>query len=1170
MSQQRLANPAQERAINTIARNIAVTAGAGSGKTTVLVGRYLKLLESGLPVSQLVAITFTRKAAAEMSARLREKLEERLKTVTDPIEKTRLTTALQEMNAARISTIHSLCGDIVRANAAACGVDPSFTVLDEVQSKLAFNSARDRVLRALGTSTSPDAPAWDVIRDYGLYSVKSAFSAEMLTAAPPTTETAESLLAAWQAEWEAQMAVGIKSILALPEVQTLLKLTPPSGDKLGENIIVIKNALNQLATAAPVDWDTALLAIKGAKLNVGADKNWQGYPLSKEEAKTCIKAIRTPVEVLLETLGTHPNDDINRQAAHYLVGWYDLLQRVSLEYQATKHRQNALDFNDLERLAALALSDDAVAARYRAQFAHVMVDEFQDTSAAQWDIIRRLAPPDQDGRLFIVGDPKQSIYGFRGSDHTVFTTATAAIRANDVIHGTPNFAAVSLDTSYRTHQALLAVLNTLFDGVMGNTLPPDNPAGYVPFEPLSAGRTDQPEPAPFFHVRLFDAAQNVIHDVKKWDAESIRPQEAADTAAQIVALAAEGVAYGDMAILCRTGTHFHLFESALRARDIPYITTAGRGYFNRQEIDDIINLLTALYNDGDHLALAAALHSPLFNLSDAALYALRKTGTGLWQAVTADAPPADFPTDERAALTFARDTLTALKTHTRRARIVDLLRDILDTTHYLAFLESQSGGAQSRANLEKLVEQAEISGMVSLSQFLAYIEQVKTAEARESDAALDAENAVQLMTIHASKGLEFKVVFLPMTNDHKNNNSPILYHHPTLGIACKLPQKEDKAPHPYLYRRAKTLTEAKEEAEALRLFYVAATRAKDRLILSGDYKLNTDGALNTNGRMRHLLTHQATLMGNHGADVTYQEFKAVDVPRTYHRVNSRPPLPIVDEATQPRTPPLFASITVDVQDRAKHVTTTDLNHLSQSKNAPTLAERHNARKRFRRGVMGQSDSPIRFLTAGIPTSHAPSRIVGEIVHEAIRFGYDLEPDSRLRALLESLVWNQPIGPDLHADAVTRALDLIRRYQRSDLSQAIVSAQTVYREIPFVYQLDSTIIHGQIDLLYRDAHGVWTLVDYKTDYIPRDTAGRYTEADLRAHSRRHLTQLAIYARAVGERLGLSETADGLHVKLHYLSINTTLDLTDDELSDAFTLDLTALVASTLNQSDDAHD
>ncbi len=1156
---ERQPNPAQHIAITQIDSNIAVTAGAGSGKTTVLVGRYLTLLEAGRRVSELVAITFTRKAAAEMSARLREDLEKRLSKTTNLAHHHRLTVALQDMNAARISTIHSLCGDIVRANAAQCSIDPSFAVLDEVQGKLMFNAARDRVLRQLGSApaaTSDAQAAVRVIHDYGLNTVKDALKVELVaqsTEASAQPQTAAELLTQWLMRWQTQMARSIGALFTSPEIAEFYDLPiPDATDKLSVYILEHRQALDRLkASPTPETFFAEYAFLKATAGNVGSAKVWGDKETLKAIRDGVAKAPSRAVQAIVAMLGMSPDDDLHREAADYLIGWRVIAARIWAEYQSAKRRNNALDFNDLEQLAGQVLLDDAVAARYRNQFAHVMVDEFQDTSAAQWQIIRRIAPPDQPGRLFIVGDPKQSIYGFRGSDHTVFLEATATIRASGAIQAVTMDTAVSLSTSYRTHKPLLNAMNTLFNGVM--TLPSgDNSAGYVPFEALDAGRPDLRGEPPFLRARIFDTAQDLISGVEKWGADSARLQEAADLAAQIFDLNKANVRYGDMAILCRTSTNFGVYEDALRARDIPYITNAGRGYFNRPEVADLVTLLKALYNDGDHLALAAALHSPLFGFSDAALYSLRNSKPpqpSLWSAVTADAPPADFPEDERDALDFARRILLALKPRTRRARIADILREAIDATGYLAFLESQAHGTQSRANVQKLVEQAENTGVVTLSQFLTYVEQVKTAEARESDAALDAENAVQLMTIHASKGLEFNVVFLPGANDHKNPEKDPLLMHPTLGLACKLPTREEGAAVPFPYLHAKSMKEGREEAESLRLFYVAATRAKDLLIISGHYEINKEGDPSAKGRLKHLFDHQAALIHAHGGDVQYTDITARQLPRNVRASISGGTLPLVDESISPATPPLFAPIPTRIVDRARHVTTTDLSHLSQSRHAPTSIERDRARSRFRRGVLGQSDSAIRFLTGGNLNSRAPSRVVGEVVHEAIRFGYDAEPDDALRRLLKSLVWGQALAPALHADAVARALDLIQRYRRSALYRDIKDSPAVYREVPFVYHLNGSIIHGQIDLLFRSPSGVWTLVDYKTDYVARSDEG-YSEADLRTHSERHLIQLAVYARAVRERLD-SREGFNLQVKLHYIAANATHTLTQTELDAALT-------------------
>lgn len=1138
-------NAAQAQAIDSFDQSAAVTAGAGSGKTTVLVERYLRLIEHGTPVDRLVAITFTRKAAAEMSTRLRERLEDRLRHITDPANRDRLMRALRDMNAARIGTIHSLCGDIVRANAAACGVDPGFEVMDEVQSAVLFTQVVNRVLREQ-TNTPPASPLMQIIRDYGLKTVREALAPELLAQAAHTFDHPLDLAAIEQAERAHHLAK--LRVLAAYIGQHIVGLPVPEGDKQTETVETLQRDYPALAADTP-DWDTiepVLKVIESIKPNNGLKKNWDKVGVDSDKLKAHLSKIKELGTGLSYWLSP---GNIERHAI-YTVGWHALAREVWNAYTEAKYRRNVLDFNDLEHLAAHALRDDAVAARYQAQFAQVMVDEFQDTSAAQWDIIRRVAPPTERGRLFIVGDPKQSIYGFRGSDHTVFAAAKTTLAHS-----------IALDTSYRTHAPLLDVLNALFAEVMKPPANARNLEAYVEFEPLTAHRTTPNQPtAPYFRVHTFNPKQDLVEGVTKWSADDIRVQEARHIAEHIAALQAEGVRWGDIALLFRAGTHFDTYEDALRAHDIPFQTNAGRGYFNRREVEDLTHALSALFAPHDDLALATTLHSPLFGLSDAALYVLRRDPlVSLWDALTA-APPADFPTDELPQLDLARAVLNTLRPKARRTRVADLLRELLERTGTLPMVEAQYAGAQARANLHKMVSLAERSGMITLSAFLNYLTQAKDAEARESDAALDAENAVQIMTIHASKGLEFRVVFLPDASSKGGGSGAArLLLSPERTLACRPPSKgekdKDKPPQAPITQRAIDAQNDRESAEALRVFYVAATRAKDLLIVTGS------ASESDNTKLGKILAQRNTLQSDFNDSVAFADIVAKPVVR--QRAQTAPKaIPPAVEGIAPVAPDLLQTVPSQPFDRARHITTTDLAHLSQSQHADTDDARNAARARFRRGVVGQSDSPIRFLTGGEGSGHAPARIVGEVVHEAIRFGYDALTGDALRSLLQGLVWSQSVAPNLHDDAVTRAADLLEQYRASPLYQDIQNAgEHVYREIPFVYALGAhkRIIHGQIDLLYRTAGSAWVLVDYKTDYVP--------QRDFTAHSQRHLTQLAVYTRAVRERLAhLPDLA--LTTKLHYIAYNHTHLLPADQLEAALSTDLDPLIHAAL--SEDARD
>ena len=298
------------------------------------------------------------------------------------------------------------------------------------------------------------------------------------------------------------------------------------------------------------------------------------------------------------------------------------------QYRADKTERAALDFDDLEALTCDLLQDDAVRDRYLgAEFRHVLVDEFQDTNAAQWAIIQRLADPAVPGCLFVVGDPKQSIYGFRGADVSVFEQVRGVIAAQGV--------AVDLDCSFRSHRALVECQNALFERLLVRNAESPVSEYEVAFGGgMVAQRDAAPCDAPVIELVLIDK-KRLTDDEQDQAARRAEAREIARRLKQIVeverrpiydkqATLIRAIDYGDVALLLQALTHVTLYEEAFKAEGIPYLTIAGKGYFDRQEVWDLLNLLAALYNPADNLALAAALRSPLFSLSDDALLRLRR------------------------------------------------------------------------------------------------------------------------------------------------------------------------------------------------------------------------------------------------------------------------------------------------------------------------------------------------------------------------------------------------------------------------------------------------------------------------------------------------------------------------------------------------------------------
>jgi ATP-dependent helicase/nuclease subunit A len=435
--------------------------------------------------------------------------------------------------------------------------------------------------------------------------------------------------------------------------------------------------------------------------------------------------------------------------------------------------------------------------------------------------------------LFIVADGKQSIYRFRGADVSVFREVRAAVVARGGRE-------VALAVSFRAHARLVALVNYSFERILLRERPllPFE----VPFEELRRHRPPAPHAAAF-ELHIVPAAhkdQPLLasgEDVRRYQARILarRLRELVESGARLVS---EGdgwraAGYGDFALLFQATANFEPYEEALRAEGIPFLTTAGRGYYGRSEVRDLIHLLRWLEDPADDFALVGVLRSPLFALNDATILHLRLSNSGsLWQALqNAEVKMQNEASDDR-MLHFAFCILHSLLSLRGRVPPVDLLRAALYDTGYLATISGLRDGERRRVNVEKLLEAARRAGTAGLATFGAYLEDMLRLEAREGEAPLEGGGAVRLMTVHRSKGLEFPIVVLPDAAREAPSRHNTWLARRDYGLALKLRDGADWV-QPSAYRVALAAEQRMERAERERLAYVALTRAQDYLILAG-------------------------------------------------------------------------------------------------------------------------------------------------------------------------------------------------------------------------------------------------------------------------------------------------------------------------------------------------
>lgn len=1165
----------QHDAIYTDDKNLIVVAGAGSGKTRVLVERYLNLLEQNptWSINALVAITFTREAALEMRNRVRQDLEQRAQ---QPENRTRWANLLAEMDSARITTIHGLCADILRANAAEAGIDPRFEVLEPIDAASLLNDVISIVLQDLVNDDEDNSAV--LFTEYDMREIREVLSNPDILSMPlaeiPTD--AKTLFQQWQYEWQKNVLNTRQTLHDNDEFYALTTWQPangtiPSEDKIGAIFVQLDELLPLMfdgdasQTMQVIERALAMINLRG-----GSQKYW-GDKETVTEAKDVLKSLRAYLQSFQAQVGEKPTKRDER-AAQLTVWWYQLVLRVRQAYQTAKAEDSYLDFNDLEGLTAeLLYTKPRVQQRYRgAEFKRLLVDEFQDTNLDQWRIVQSLADLENDVALFVVGDLKQSIYGFRGADVSVF---------NDVrrtIGDLPNGKKVSLSRSFRSHPGLIDSFNELFSQLLVHD--PASPVAKYEIEfdeAMDAHRQPLIEDATkhFSSLELLLLNTSDTPDDGKVNAEDRRLWEAYEIAQRVQKLKDDGAIvfdkdentyrpfeYSDVAILFQSTSNITIYEMVFKSQGLPFVTIAGRGYYNRQEVWDVLNLLKALHNPADNLSLAAALRSPMFAFTDDMLLALRllrdeensKQRLRLWDALDAEHI---LHLDERQLRQVhrAKDILYSLHRLAGRVTISELLRKALAQTGYLAILTGLPNGARLRRNVEKLLDIAEASGKITLGAFSAYLDDLSAREVREGEATLETEGVMRLMTVHASKGLEFPIVILADASWRGgfNRKPPLIYDAERQRLACTVwDAQERKNLASYPYHHAQVLQDKKDAAEKKRLLYVAATRARDCLIISGVISTTNNKGWTSSGWLGDVLeplgvkTHED--IADNGYEYPYTEHGNIKIwlptfdsdllrdVRGGDAYTDWKPLKVKQQVAEPARLKIFDTTQ---ENMLGHIAATQLVQLGGYYTTSDEYYRQNVMRMVFDDASVQIQDAVR-----IREPRVRSRQIGEVVHEALQYWRFPDNTDNLDQVLRSYAWQQNItDPDDVTEVVNRAYRILKTFQTSDLYRRIQSVRNnpdlrLYSEMPFIYNTQKRIIHGVIDLMFKDEDGTWWIVDYKTSVLrfneqpPSQVAAN--------HAKRYHLQMGAYAAAASQELGDTVVP---RVFVHYIQYNQTVEI-----------------------------
>jgi ATP-dependent helicase/nuclease subunit A len=1055
----------QKQAALARERDIIVTAGAGSGKTRTLVARYVSLLAEGLEPRRVVAITFTEKAAREMRSRVWDALSALIIDAQTEQERQKWLTLSTQMDSARISTIHSLCTEILHAHPAESGIDPRFAVLDEgLTSALRGQVVED----TLGSFVENPVfmPLFTLLETRELGNLLQFLIEHRLEASECFAEKLEG---------PTIVKNYLDSAMRRPELADAIadlhgmSHTDLQADKLYEMITELlsrwtsaENALEKrdLCGCAQTLYQARR---ENMKLNVGKKVC---------RTKDILRVLRDAFDDYLDPVvggkepRTGPDSESEARFAELSPLLAQAFEQLMQNYRAALDQRQALDFDDLEAGAERLLAREDVRLRWQGELDALLVDEFQDTNPRQLRIVESLAG--NTGRLFVVGDARQSIYRFRRADVTVFRGMQQEVERAG---GLP----FNLDRTYRAHEPLLQVTGDLLSRIMGSEEDPERPY-QIPFAPLIADRKQSPEHIRAPHVEfVFGAGGN---------AGEARPVMAKALAKRLLELKTDKEirTWDEVALLFRASTGFAAYENAFEDMGIPFVTVAGRGFYDRPEIRDVLNILHALADPTDDLAMAGLLRSPAFGLTDSALYLLRVQGDELvpyWQALKGDFNQLDEMDQERARRTAG--ILNRLLPKVDRIPVAELLKQLVDLTDYRAIMATEGGntsGGRLWRNLDKLLSDAHSSGQVNVRDFLDYLTTLSDAGAREGEAPADAQGAVRLMTIHKSKGLEFPLVVLADAGREKPGSSEGAYLLPEIGMAVQLD------PPPMLYRLAKWQDGRQNEAESLRILYVALTRAENKLIISGHTTRTKKGEWTSSEWMGKLTFHAGVDLNG----LLNQPAKPV-LGQTSSGCPVRAIAYIATEDVEP--------IPLDKFDTLEDATTS-LPLFQPIGSPPTLSESHD-----------EPDEVHPWRATGYE-AHIPPSVIGQMVHRAIELWLFPE-DSRLIPFLAATALHVGLSNAAQkAAAISRTVELLKKLRAHPVWEEINSAQARYHEVPYSRMNGERAETGYIDLLYYTPTG-WQVVDFKTDVIRNDA----TRAKLIEQYR---FQLIRYEKAVNSLLG----------------------------------------------------
>ncbi len=1046
----------RDRIRDCLDETLFVEAGAGTGKTEALVGRIVSLIESGeVGAAEIAAITFTEKAAAELYDRVLERLDQYREAETDPILRERFARAAEDLDSAAIETLHAFAARILRMHPIEAGLPPGFTIIDESQASLNFaerwSAELDRILE--------DASIEDALLDAfdtGLTLGDLLAVARSLNNDWDRSESSRALMSVPDLKSTVGQATGpLRSLISLRH-----SCSDPN-DLLAQNLTRIELALNDIQ--ACVDSDSTGAALRhyledpGFTFGPGrggAAKNW-GSRDRVGEIKAEIKA-QAHLPTLLRAIAFQS----------VTVPIFNRIRAFVIDYADERRLRGELEFQDLLVRASRLLQDNQLAARtVGRRFRRLLIDEFQDNDPLQTRIADAIAG-DEPGRLFFVGDPKQSIYRFRRAD----------IRQFNAVKRRRDEGLVRLSQNFRSAPGVTEFVNAVFEPLMrkggGQQADWDDLRAYRP----AVEGVDQSVTV------LGDACEGPVGNARRLEADALARLIADITASgwQIFdksTNATRDARFADTAVLVPTRTGLTQLLPQLEERGIPYRLESRSLVYNQREIRELLNLLRAIDDPTDQIALLAALKSPAFACADDDLYRW-KQARGKWDY----REPAPAGIEESDPVAESMRWLSQTSDRRWTMSVSELVGYVIRERRLLELAVVERQPREHWQRYRFMIDQARAfndRGGATLAEFLQWAQHQAEQDTRVIESVVPEEDhdAVRIMTIHAAKGLEFPIVVFAGLNIGRNTSTPALLWRedgrPEVRFGSRLSTPG--------YGELKQLEDELDAHEEVRRNYVGATRARDHLVISLYRKQEQNGKTGAD-------QIAAELDGRH---VQYNRLSHEQIP-------SPPQLPQISASSEQSD--TAADRATWLRDRERAIQQlTSLPRESATGIASRAAAELEEHGPSANDEPGDDLPPWRRGRAGTAIGRATHGVL-QVIDLEHWTDQEVSAAAAAQSAAESLNRNQ-------SGEVSR---LVKVALHSDNVREARGSGRYWRELYAAVEVEGVLLDGFIDLLYETQEGELVVVDYKTDALQ---SGEATDAALQ----RYRLQTASYALMLEQTL-----------------------------------------------------